>query len=54
MFKSNRKYQGLDDFFGTGSKNNVMSWDEIEKRIGELDAPYNGLPLNNGYLSKKR
>jgi hypothetical protein len=53
MFKSNRKYQGLDDFFGTGSKNNVMSWDEIEKRIGELDAPYNGLPLNQWLFVKE-
>ena len=53
MFKSDRKYQGLDDFFGTGSKNNVMSWDEIEKRIGELDAPYNGLPLNQWLFVKE-
>jgi len=52
MFKSDRKYQGLDDFFRTGSKKNVMSWDEIEKRIGELDKLYNGRPLNQWLFVK--
>jgi len=52
MFKSDRKYQGLDDFFRTGSKNDVMSWGEIEKRIGELDAPYNGWSLNQWLFVK--
>jgi len=42
----------LDDFFRTGSKNNVMSWDEIEKRIGELDKLYNGWSLNQWLFVK--
>jgi hypothetical protein len=53
MFKSDRKYQGLDDFFRIGSKNNVMSWDEIEHRIAELDKLYNGWPLNQWLFVKE-
>ena len=40
MFRSDRTYKGLDDYFGTSAKGNVMSWDNVNDRIHELDGIY--------------
>ena len=37
MFKTSRKYSGLDDLFGTSSKSERTGWPAMQKRIDELD-----------------
>jgi hypothetical protein len=52
VFKSDREYMGLDDFFDSGSKNHIMSWDEIKKRIAKLDSLYIKWQLNYWVFDK--
>ena len=51
MFKSNRKYSGLDDFYGTSSTNSLYGWSEIEKRIHETDLAYRDWQLNSWHFT---
>ncbi len=40
MFKSERKYSDLDDFFRTRNNNTLTGLEAIQKRINELDSLY--------------
>ncbi len=46
MFKSERKYRGLDDFFSTTSSSSLNEWKNIENRINEIDSKYKDWCVN--------
>lgn len=46
MFRSGRKYAGLDDFFRTESNSSLSSWEAIEKRIEQIDELYSNWEFN--------
>ena len=51
MFKSARKYSGLDDFYGTSSTNSLYGWSAIEDRINETDKVYRDWQLNSWHFT---
>ncbi len=51
MFKSARKYSGLDDFYGTSSTNSLYGWSTIEDRINETDKVYRDWQLNSWHFT---
>lgn len=53
MFKSDRTYKGLDDYSGTSAKGNVMSWDNVNDRIHELDKLYTKWNFNYWKFNQK-